>query len=120
MKEIGPHAFSTGRLGAAFRAHSKPLTTGILGFVIENYHYETEDPLSLLSLPLARPQERRGQRRGRTQAGSGSRRQPRGRNTRKKNTETESSPLAPVTVDKSSPINQDGKDEGEEKCEGTA
>ena len=38
MKEIGPHAFSTGRMGAAFRAHSKPLTTGILGFVIENYH----------------------------------------------------------------------------------
>lgn len=36
--KMGPHAFPTGRLGTAFRAHSKPLTTSILGFVIENYH----------------------------------------------------------------------------------
>ena len=36
--KMGPHAFSTRRLGTAFRAHSKPLTRDILGFAIENDH----------------------------------------------------------------------------------
>ena len=59
--KMGPHAFSTGRLGTAFKVHSKPLTRDILGFAIENYHMKKEDPLSLISLPPARPQEGRGQ-----------------------------------------------------------
>ena len=89
--KMGPHAFSTRRLGTAFRAHAKPLTRDILGFAIENDHMKKKIHFPSFHFQLHGHRKGGGGGGGRIQASLGSRTQPRGRNTRK-NTETESSP----------------------------